>query len=182
MAPTATLVTPFAGAQGASVSPPVLRRRYTCDQTLSGSAATVTGDSGVPAKRSDDTLPVDRDDFAVRASEFRRRSNDRVDRLLGLGVIAGLATGWGLMSLADARGWPGNLQWVFFGAGWGLALIPVGVSRIRQFRMLRSLRLRCPACRKPLVDTFRMKARGEEVLATGECPSCGHTIFPKHGR
>ncbi|HEY5264729.1 MAG TPA: hypothetical protein VIJ37_07020 [Steroidobacteraceae bacterium] len=131
-----------------------------------------------PTERPDDILAFNREDFAVLARDFRMQMNDRLDRILAGGIIAGLMIGWGLISLADARGWPGVMQPVFFAVGWGIALIPAGIGWIRRMRTVNALGLVCLGCGKPLVDTWRFKGCGEEVLATGECPSCSHAIFP----
>ena len=132
-----------------------------------------------PPEHPGDWLSYNREDFAVLSAEFRTRTHDRVDKLLGFGVIGGLMIGWGLISLAQARGWPNSLQGAFFALGWGIAIVPAAYARLRQTRIRQALGLECPNCGTPLVTLGRSHQVSDHVLATGTCPSCSHLIFPK---
>ena len=135
-------------------------------------------DEQFPSQTAASGLAFNREDFAVLAADFQRRMRGRSDNLGALAVIVSLAIGLGLMSVATARGWPDFMQPIFFFFGWSLVLIPVGMWRIRQRRLLGALGLLCAGCGKPLVNTFANRSRGETVLVTGVCPSCNHMVFP----
>ena len=107
-----------------------------------------------------------RQEFQQKEKSWRR--TDLVEGLVLLAVIVANLPISGLLNRLD-NPWISIPYYVTF---FGVLIGGIPVIYWRQLRQLRKLGLACPFCNTPFSDNIR-----PVVLATGNCVSCGKSVF-----
>lgn len=128
---------------------------------------------------STNPVPLTRDDVAAVAA-IQRRALARFNRRGSASIIGALALNALLLAAAEHFGWPGGWMPVILFSGWGLGIAGATLAWWHHRRSLAGLQLQCAACGAPLMESRRSRhalARADLVVATGNCPSCGHAFI-----
>jgi hypothetical protein len=130
-------------------------------------------------QHGDDEFALTKQDLVACVDAYRQ-ANRSVDAWRPLvGVFGSLLSGAVGATVADSLAWPAWTQPAFFFAGWG-GVVAFWLSGRRQHRrLLARTQWQCAHCATPLIGTSGLNplARAELAIATGNCPSCGHSLF-----
>lgn len=139
----------------------------------------MTGDRPPVAPSAGSVVPLTRDDVAAVVT-IHRRELARFNRRGSASIIGALAFTALLLTAAEHFGWSDGWMPVILLSGWGVGIAGVALAWRHHRRSVAGLQLQCASCGAPLVDTWRSRdalARADLVVATGNCPRCGHAFI-----
>ena len=141
------------------------------DQSTRTVAAPTGGDAWLEPRR---------EELAALVASYRAATQGRKQWRLLVAGLGGLALGAGLITLAEALGWPASLSPWFFALGWAIMLGCGAVLWTGERRARALYQFNCPSCGVPLIDGSLGRpgaSRAELAVASGNCPACGERIL-----